>query len=154
MTTTSRLMYLSVCDNRDNTPEPVSSPFSPLLFHGCTQVHRLSPPRSRMYTGSCIWVCMTSVYHLPAPPSVWESSISTLFISSSFTTPTPSTSSPPRFHFIHYNKHNLVPTQSPTDDRRLTTSGRILFYKSWKKILENCKWFVPNFMHHRTNSFK
>ena len=37
------------------------------------------------------WVCMTTVYHLPAPPtSVWESSISSIFVSSSFITPTPS----------------------------------------------------------------
>ncbi len=37
------------------------------------------------------------VYHLPDPPSKWEDSISSNFRSSSFITPTPSTSSPPKF---------------------------------------------------------
>ena len=51
---------------------------------------------------------MTTVYHLPAPPSVWETSISSNFISSSSITPTPSTSSPPSFRFIRYDKHTLI----------------------------------------------
>ena len=43
------------------------------------------------------------------PPSVWETSISSNFRSSSFITPTPFPSSPTRFHFIRYNKHTSEP---------------------------------------------
>jgi hypothetical protein len=76
------------------------------------QVHRLSQPKLIVCLSLwdwCISVCMTSAYHLPHPPSVWESSVSSTFTSSSFITPTPSLlpSSPPSFHFIRSNNLNL-----------------------------------------------
>jgi hypothetical protein len=93
----------------------------------------------------CIWQgCRIST----DPPNVWETSISSSFASSSFITPTPSTSSPPRFHsiryFIRYNKHTLFPIylfvrlddeRCPIQDHCSTTRGSCQTYTSLRTVL-------------------
>ena len=67
----------------------------------------------------------------PTQPSVWEDSIATKFSTASGTTPTPSTSSPPRFHFIRYKKHlkkqqTIVPLDLVFDPTVLKSSFFVL----------------------------
>jgi hypothetical protein len=122
--TSVRMMYLCVYDSRDRSSESVPSP-SPrssltyvqrcIGYHHPTISHFMSTSVRLMYLSmSDIRVSFTpsplpsTLSTSPAQPSARETSISSSVSSSSFITPTPSVSFPPRIRFIRYNKQQTL----------------------------------------------